>query len=112
MEPAADVVHDVELAGMIRAEGGDLDRRINQLALPGNFAVLVAQGPDFARLIVAVNVSAFQVAQSLSMIDVAACDRGRFGVRMDHRGGHNGSRSAFAIRLHDLFAFDDAPTII
>src|ERR1700755_1713311 len=69
---------EVELAGAVLAEAGDvqlrLRRDLDQLAVGHGLAVLLAETPDPARVVVAVDVDAGQLGQGLAAVDVAPRD--------------------------------------
>ncbi len=56
-------------------------RRVGQLLLPGDLLAVVAQAPELAGHVVAVDVGAVQLLEALAVVDVAAGDRAGLGVR-------------------------------
>src|SRR5229473_4620553 len=107
------VINDVKFAVLILAEADDFKPRVHQLAAPGHATAIVAQLPNLAGLVVAIDVAAGQVRQALAAINTTARDGSSFRMRMLPGRRQKGRGAAFAVRLHRLMtSFEDAPAII
>src|SRR5436190_375746 len=73
---------------------------------------VVAQQPDAACIIVAVNVGPLQVGQAIGVINVATGQRAELRVFMLDDGRQDRRRAELALRTERMAAFLDAPTVI
>src|SRR5260370_18699521 len=96
------VINDVKLAVPIFAETDDMEPRVHQLAASGHATAIVAQLPNLAGLVVAINVAAGQIRQALAAINTTARDGSGFRVRMLPGRRQQGRGAAFSVRLHRL----------
>ena len=79
IEPAH-LVDDVQLAGVVGAEAGDVERGVDQLAVPGGLRAVVLDPPDAAGGPVAVDVGPDQLGQAGAAVDPAAGERAGLAV--------------------------------
>src|SRR5438067_9263845 len=97
---------------MVLAEGDDALRPLGEFAMPGDFVALEAGAPQLARDPIAADISAGQVLEPLAVVNVAAGDRGRFGVRKIECRWQNRCGAALCFRPDLLPAFHDRPAIV
>ena len=94
VDEAGRVVDRVDLAVPAHGEAGDEDRGVGQLLVPGDLLAVVAQAPDLAVLVVAVDIRPAQLGELRTVVDVAAGDRPALGVVVldDGRNDRAGAR--------------------
>src|SRR5262245_4631950 len=81
VQRAAVIVQEIELAGVVFAEGGEADRRPRDLGHLLGAVALEAGRPQAARLPIAKDVRPEQLRELLAAIDVAAGDAAGDRVR-------------------------------
>src|SRR5262249_33711282 len=74
---AAHVVHEIELAARVLAETDQAQVGVDELLVPDDPPPLVLQAPDFAGVVIAVDVGPDELLEPGAAVDVAAGDRTR-----------------------------------
>src|SRR2546426_957970 len=111
MDRAA-IMQEVKLAMVILGEADDFVGRIGQLAAFRHAPAIVPKLPDFPGLVIAINVSAFQLRQALATIDITARNRCCLGMRMlDHRWDDR-RWPTFAAGTHHVVSLHETPAVI
>ena len=105
-------VDEIQLAVLALAEGDDLHRGIGDFLVPGDLFAVVPQGPDFAGLVVAVDVGSRELRQALAVVHKAAGDRGGLTVMMSDDGGRDRRGTGAALGEQNIVPFRRAPTVI
>ncbi len=90
----------------------DTDLRVAQLAVLGHAALFVPQHPDFAGVVVAVDIGAAQLRQPRAVVDPAAGERAEVGVRMLDEGLQNRRRALGSLRAEGMAPFAHAPAVV
>src|SRR5262245_4137833 len=105
-------VGDIDLAGLVLAEGADAQRGIDELR-GGPRAAVLARAPDDADAEVAIEVGSDQRGKLAAAIAVAARDRALSGrvVVFEDRVGRNAHRALDSV-VEDRRAFLGLPTVI
>ena len=111
MQRAA-VIDDQQLAVGVHAKADDLMRGVGQLGLFGHLFAIVAQSPDSAGGVVAVNVHAVLGREFFTAINIAAGDGARLGVRVLNDRRDDGRRAGRVVRVDWLAALHDAPAVV
>ena len=84
-------------------------RGVGQFGLFGHLFAIVAQSPDSAGGVVAVNVHAVLGREFFTAINIAAGDGARLGVRVLNDRRDDGRRAGRVVRVDWLAALHDAP---
>src|SRR5262249_21566232 len=79
---------------------------------PGDLVLIKARPPQLARYPVAADIGADQVLELLAVVDVAAGDGRRLGVRKAQRRRQNRRRPAPAFGANLLRPFHDRPAVV
>src|SRR5438094_522589 len=79
--------------------------------MPNHLAVLLAQAPDLAGGIIAVDINAVQVPESAA-IELAADDAACLRMRVLDERRHDGCRPELAFGVERVRALEDAPTVV
>ena len=87
-------------------------RGVGQFSLLCHLFAIVAQSPDSAGGVVAVNVHAVLGREFFATINIAAGDGARLGVRVLYNRRDDGRRAGSVIRVNRLAALHDAPAVI
>ena len=111
IEPAH-LVDDVQLAGVVGAEAGDVEGRIDQLAVPDGLRAVVLDPPDAAGGPVAVDVGPDQLGQAGAAVDPAAGERA--GLAVGVLGGRRRDRvgARLALGVEDVAPLGEAPAVV
>src|SRR5262249_34844864 len=75
-------VADEELSLAVRAEAGDGEPRVGDLALPEDLRAVVLDAPDLSRGVIAVKIRPDEFGKLLAVVDDAARQRTRLGMRV------------------------------
>src|SRR5262245_60927269 len=105
-------IDEVQLSGVIFAEGDDPERSVHEFLLHRDRFAVVAQRGDLAGVVVAVDVSARKVLALRAAVDEAAGHRTKIGMRMFDDRLENRRGSLFAIGTEGMRTFVDAPAVI
>ena len=108
----APVIDHQQFAFAVDAEADDLMRSVGQLSLFRHLFAIVAQAPDTAGGVVAINIHAVLFRQLFSAVNVAAGDGARLGVGVLHNRCSDRRRAGGVVRVNRLAAFHDAPTVV
>ena len=112
MDRPAHEIDEIHLPLPILPEAHEAQLRIGQLLVIGDRFSVVAERPDSARVVIAVDECAFQLRESASMINIAGCDRAEVVVAMFDDGCDEGSRPLFAIGAKGMSPFHHAPAVV
>ena len=112
VDEAGGVVDGVDLAVPADGEAGDEDRGVGQLLVPGDLLAVVAQAPDLAVLVVAVDIGPAQLGELRAVVDVAAGDRPALGVVVLDDGGNDRAGPGLLVRVERVAPFLDAPAVV
>ena len=82
VNPAADMIEDVDFPRRVLSERNRTQQGLGEFSLFGRLFAVVSKRPDFARVIVAVDVGSFEFFQAAAVIYVPAGYRARFGMRV------------------------------
>ena len=92
-------------------EGDDLVRRVGDLFTSRDLFAVVPERPDFAGLVVAIDIRAAQLGKTAAGVNIAAGDARSLGMRM-RSDGWDDFAGAFGLRFDGLRGLHGAPAVI
>ena len=112
MQRPSSIVHHVQLIVVIGSETNHLQRRINQFFKPGHFLAVMPYSPDLPGHIVGIDVSTFELLETIPHVDSATGNRTGLGMGMRHRSRDDLRRTLLPLGVDRLTGLDDAPPVI
>src|SRR5262249_36921326 len=106
------MIGDEQLAVTINPEASDVERRVGEQLVPRDFGSIVANSPNAAGRVVAIDVSTRKFGQFRAMINDTARERTGFAVMMIGNGRRQWLRPHLSVGIKDVAAFVDAPAEI
>src|SRR5262249_31697124 len=113
-DAAGHVVQQVQFAGRVLAEAYQPQAGVVQLAVVADRLLLavVAERPDAAGVVVAVDVGPGQLVTPPALVAEPACDRAEVGVAVFDDRNQDRRRPARPLRPERVAAFQHAPAVV
>ena len=112
IETTRGLVDDVQLAGVVGAEPGDVEGRVDQLAVPGGLLAVVPDPPDAPGGPIAVDVDPVQLGQPCAAVDPAAGERTGLAVGMVGRRQQDRVGAGLAACEEEVAPLEETPAVV
>ena len=106
------MIQQIEFTLAVFTEPNDAMFRVGDFTMIDDLTIFEPEAPEFARVIVAVDMMAGQFLQSSSVIGQAIGDRRGFRVRMLDRRWQNRRWSSRPFGICRLSSFQNGPTVV